>query len=58
MFIVDSSGSIRENRFATVLDYIANITRALEVSEDRTRIGLVTFGDYAMPRFNLNTYFR
>lgn len=58
IFVVDSSGSIREARFQTVLEYVANITRQLEVSENRARVGLVTYGDYAQVEFNLNTFYR
>ena len=56
VFVVDSSGSIRENRFAMLMDYVRNVTKLLEVSPDRTRVGLVTFSDRATTEFNLNTY--
>ena len=50
------SGSIRQNRYEQVLEYLKSVVDALEVSEDRVRIGLVTYGDSARVRFHLNSY--
>lgn len=58
VFVVDASGSIRENRFKIVLDYVAGVIDNLEVGKDRTRIGLITYSDTATVRFNLNKYTR
>lgn len=56
VFVVDASGSIRENRFQIVLEYVAGVINNLEVASDRTRIGLITYSDSATVRFNLNKY--
>jgi collagen type VI alpha len=56
VFVIDSSGSIRENRYDMVLDYVRSIVNSLEVSTDRTRIGVVIYGDNANVIFHLNTY--
>jgi collagen type VI alpha len=47
VFLIDSSGSIHEDRYAIVLDFIANITNALETRPGRTHIGALTFSDNA-----------
>ncbi|ELT92983.1 hypothetical protein CAPTEDRAFT_220507 [Capitella teleta] len=56
VFVIDSSGSIREHRYDMVLDYVKTIVDSMEVAPDRTRVGVVTYGDNANVRFNLNTY--
>lgn len=39
-----------------VLDYVRTIVESLEVATDRTRIGVITYGDTSTVRFQLNTY--
>ncbi len=56
VFVVDSSGSIRQNRYEQVLQYIMNVTSRLEIGSDRVRVGLITYGDTAQIRFHLNSY--
>ena len=56
IFVVDSSGSIRQHRFEMVISYIKQVVDALEVADDRVRVGLITYGDSALVRFNLNSY--
>lgn len=58
VFVVDASGSIRENRFKMVLEYVAGVVDNLEVAMDRTRIGLITYSDNAAVRSYLNQYAR
>ena len=53
---IDASGSIRQSRFAKVLDYVRNVVNALEVAEDRARVGVIVFSDRATVRFHLNAY--
>ena len=56
IFVVDSSGSIRQQRFEMVLSYIMKVIDSLEVAPDRVRVGLITYGDSASIRFHLNSY--
>ena len=53
---IDASGSIRLNRFTMVLDYVRNVVKALEVAEDRARVGVIVFSDSATVKFHMNTY--
>ena len=56
MFILDSSGSIRRERFPKVLEFVNNIVNEFEVSSDATRFGAVVFSDSASVQFQLNTH--
>ncbi len=56
MFVIDASGSIRENRFATVLDFVKGAAEELEIHPDRVRVGAMIYADNAYIQFNLNTY--
>lgn len=55
---IDSSGSIRENRFPMVLQYIKKVVNDFDVADDRVKIGVVTFADAPTVRFQLNSYTR
>ncbi len=39
VFVVDSSGSIRSERFPLVMQFIESIVANLDVAEGRTRVG-------------------
>ena len=58
VFLVDSSGSIRHERFPQVLDFIVNIVTNLDVASDRTRIGLLYWSSSASVGFYLNQYYK
>ncbi len=51
MFILDSSGSIGRERFLKVREFIQDIIAALDVHEDRTRVGLVYWSNDAYDGF-------
>lgn len=53
---LDSSGSIRENRFEDLKKWIISFVEDLEISQDRTRVGLVMFSDNASMEFHLSFY--
>ena len=55
-FLVDTSGSIRHERFSLVQDFIQTIVSALEISSARTRVGVISYADTAALRFPLNQY--
>ena len=56
VFVIDSSGSIRRDRFGKVLDFVNRIVKEHSVQGDATRFGAVVFSDSASVMFQLNTY--
>ncbi|XP_078452215.1 vitrin isoform X7 [Lampetra planeri] len=42
-FVVDGSSSVGYNNFRTVLEFLANISQAFDISDTATRIGLVQY---------------
>ncbi len=56
--MVDASGSIRENRFQIVTDFVQSVVDQMEVSQDRVRVGVITYSDNAYIQFNLNAFDR
>ena len=62
-FIIDSSGSIRDNNVAgqpdnwiLQLEFITNIVRAFSIGPDASQIGAVVFSNQARLEFALNAY--
>ena len=58
--MVDQSGSIVENdpnNWQLVKDFVYNIIRHFDIGYDETRVGLVTFANYGITRWNLTSYF-
>ena len=58
VFVVDSSGSILQQNWPLVLNFMRNIVQDLTIGPDNVQIGVVIFGDYVYPQFQLNTYHR
>ena len=58
VFIVDSSGSIQEQNWPLVLNFMKNIVRDFTIGPNNVQIGIAAFGDYVYPQFQLNTYYR
>jgi len=56
VFILDSSGSLDEPNFDHVKDFVSNLVTDLDVDSGSIRVGVVTYSDYAEPRFNLSRY--
>ncbi|CAH1788337.1 unnamed protein product [Owenia fusiformis] len=56
VFVVDSSGSIPEEDFQKVLDFLKYVVVELDVGISKTRIGVITFFTNAIIRFHLNEY--
>ena len=61
-FIVDNSGSIRDNNRLEVdnwtlqLNFIIDLVELFHIAPDATRVGLVVFSDYTQLVFSLDTY--
>lgn len=56
MFVLDGSGSIKNDRFLKVKQLAIAIVSQLEIRIDRTRVGLIYYSDYAVFAFNLVRY--
>ena len=56
VFAIDASGSIRQERFPTVLEFCQKIVDQLEIASDRTRVGALSWSDNERLNFNLNKY--
>ena len=55
--VLDTSGSVHWERFdEKVKPFIKSIINQLEVAQDRTRVGVITWGDESFLRFPLNKY--
>jgi len=63
ILVVDHSGSIRdtnppgEDNWEKVMDFLRSIVTALDIGEDSTRLGLVSYGNRGKVDFTLNTYY-
>jgi len=53
---LDTSGSIRNERFASTLNFIASLYDSMEISPTKTQVGLLQFSDTSNEVFALNTY--
>ena len=53
IFVLDSSGSEQSQRFQIIQQVVVDVIQQLEISFDRTRVGLVYFSDLAILDFNL-----
>ena len=56
MFVLDSSGSIRNERFEYVRSLVLSVVESLEVRLDRTRVGVIVYSDTALLVYRLNQY--
>ncbi|KAI0210897.1 Collagen alpha-5(VI) chain [Lamellibrachia satsuma] len=56
VFVVDASGSIRNERFSKLLKFMSSIVDDLEVASDKTRVGAVSFSSTAAVQFQLKDY--
>ena len=58
VFVLDSSGSIRVDRFSLIRTFAENIVKVLDigVEEDKTLVGVILFATDAILHFNLFNY--
>jgi len=56
VFVLDSSGSIDRVRFNVIKETIIATIYELDVSMDRTRVGLIYWSNSAFVAFNMNDY--
>ena len=55
VFMLDLSGSVQEEYERTIA-FTKRVIYELDMAFDRTRFGVVTFGDTATIQFDLNAY--
>lgn len=55
VFVLDASGSVEKN-FEIALNMTRRIVQGLNFAGDRTQVGVVTYSDNALVRFQLNEY--
>ncbi|ELU15429.1 hypothetical protein CAPTEDRAFT_157837 [Capitella teleta] len=56
IYVIDSSGSIRSERFPFILDWIIDMIEDLDIGPDQTRVGAIKFSDSATVEFNLKDF--
>ncbi|CAH1784875.1 unnamed protein product [Owenia fusiformis] len=56
VILVDSSGSIGEDNFKKVTDFVHDLVDSLEIHNGLYQVGVATFADDAVLEFHLNTY--
>ncbi|XP_053373177.1 collagen alpha-1(XII) chain-like [Mercenaria mercenaria] len=52
-FLIDSSGSIGQTNFGIVKEFVKNVSAALDIGPNKTRVGLMTYSRYPFIRFNI-----
>lgn len=53
MFAIDRSGSIHRDRFLFLLDFVANVTKEIDVGFYKARIAAISFADNANMEVNI-----
>lgn len=56
IFVLDDSATIDTQYFVAVKQFVADIVVELDVDNGTVRVGLMTYSNYAEPRFNLSRY--
>lgn len=56
LFIVDSSGSVGDENFAKVIDFVYSTIDSLDIESGLYNVALITFSDEARAEFYLNSF--
>jgi hypothetical protein len=56
IFALDDSGTIDEPFFNDMTDFVAQLILDLDIDNGTIRVGLLTYSEFAEPRFNLNHF--
>ncbi|XP_023274760.1 antigen WC1.1-like [Seriola lalandi dorsalis] len=56
VLLVDDSGSIRNDDFASMLVFLADVVRRFDIGPDKFQIGVTLYSDSPKTMWNLNTY--
>ena len=55
-FLIDSSGSIRRERFPIILEFVKGVVENFDVNPQRTRVGTIYWSQDAKVQFRLGEY--
>ncbi|XP_053405850.1 collagen alpha-1(XII) chain-like [Mercenaria mercenaria] len=56
VFVLDSSGSVGEENFKIVKSFVKSVVGNLNIGQDNTRVGIITFSRYPVIRLHLDDY--
>ena len=56
MFVLDESGSIGADRFQLIREFVANVSRVLEIGLQRSLVGVILFSDNAIIHFDVTQH--
>lgn len=56
VFVMDSSGSVGNDNWQLVLQFVKNVVDNLDIGSYATRVAAITYGNRATPNFYLDTY--
>ena len=57
VFILDSSRSVEETNFQTMLEFLRDLVDHLDIGSDMIRVGVEKYSHTANTEFNLHDYF-
>ena len=56
VFVVDSSGSIGDDHYEIMMQFIVKVCRSFNISREGVRVGLISFSDDSQIEFYLDKY--
>ena len=56
MFVLDSSGSVGDENFIKIKDFINAVIRDFDIDKGRMRVGALRFSDGVVPQFFMDDY--
>ena len=56
VFLLDSSGSVGEQNFTTMKEFVKEVIQKLPIGPDATNVGLITFSKYPVVRITLSDF--
>ena len=56
VFVLDSSGSVGEDNFKVMKDFVKSVVQNLNIGPDNTKVGVITFSRYPVIRLHLDDY--
>ena len=56
VFVLDSSGSLGKDNFGRVKQFVINIVNALDIGENLTHVGVITYSNYPTRRIKLDQF--
>ena len=56
VFLVDTSGSIRQRNFRKIRDFLSELITELDVDSGKINVGMVTFADDVQLIFELDEF--